>query len=482
MKVELFRVQAGWFLIEWDLCFTVRTTKKFGAPGILENTEHDRAEDLVEVVVERILPGGLGLAHVDGRTVLVSLSAPGDRLRVKIDRVKGNVAFASVVEILEPSSVRVEPPCPYFGRCGGCDFQQMNYVAQLEAKVEMIKDCLRRIGGIEDVPQFSITPAPDEWHYRSRAQWQYDAVSQRLGYFESGSRRVCDVAECAVLVPELQTTLSSLRERMGQGTLPETRDFRAVVGDKDVSLSPGVRSPTVREGASNKTPLDITRTIASETYHLNAESFFQTNADLLPPLIEASIGDTRGETAIELYCGVGLLTLPLARHFKHVIGIEGDRQAAELARVSLATAGLLNAEIANEDVARWLEENGECGGRAKRRRRFGSDAGEAMGSVEYSLTEDSIQSAVDAGALQKINFLLLDPPRTGAESRVIAGILRVRPKQISYVSCDPATLARDLKKLVAGRYSVKSILAFDMFPQTHHVETVVRLVSPHSSD
>lgn len=426
----------------------------------------------------------MGLAHAGGRTIFVALSTPGDHLRVKIERVKGNVAFASIREIVEPSSVRIEPPCPYFGRCGGCDFQQMNYGAQLDAKIEIIRDCLRRIGGIENVPRFEITRAPHQWHYRARAQWQYDAAGQRLGYFESGSRRVCDVAECAVLVPELQSTLSSLRRQMEQGMLPHnTRDFRAVVGDNDVSISPGVGGADVRAG---KKPLDIARTIAGEKYHLNAESFFQTNADLLPQLIEAAIGDATGETAIEFYCGVGLLTLPLARRFKHVIGVEGDAAAADSACVNLGKAGLSNASIANKDVARWLEEDLEYGERAKRGRGFGSSAGVQLAhrSVEHadSGTEHLIQSAGNASPLQRsaiannVDFLLLDPPRTGAESRVIVGILQIRPKRICYVSCDPATLARDLKKLIAGGYSFESIVAFDMFPQTHHVETIVKLI------
>ena len=145
----------------------------------------------MEVTIERILPGGFGLAHADGKTVMVALAAPGDRLRVRVDRVKGNVSFAQIEEILSPSPLRVEPPCPYFGRCGGCDFQQMNYQAQLDAKVEIVKDCLRRLGRIENIPDFQITPAPNPWHYRHRAQWQYDSIRQTLGYFESGSRCVC---------------------------------------------------------------------------------------------------------------------------------------------------------------------------------------------------------------------------------------------------------------------------------------------------
>lgn len=412
----------------------------------------------MEVTIERILPGGLGLAHAEGQTVMVALAAPGDHLRVRVDRVKGNVSFAQIEEVLTPSPLRVEPPCPYFGRCGGCDFQQMSYPAQLDAKVEIIKDCLRRLARIENIPDFQITAAPNPWHYRSRAQWQYDAVRQKVGYFESGSRRVCDVAECAVLAPELQKTLESLRTRMNHGSLPDSaRDFRAVLGDDGMSIAPPLGiSPTVSEGSDlameSEQVRDITRTIHGEAYRLNAESFFQANDGLLPELIDAAIGEASGETALELYCGVGLFTLPLARRFKHVVGVESDSAAASFARENLASAGLTNAEVVKSDVGVWLEEvrHGELS----------------------KLSEES------AAALQgQTDFLLLDPPRTGAESRVITGVLGLKPQRISYVSCDPATLARDLKKLIAGGYTLTSVRAFDMFPQTHHVETVVHLVA-----
>jgi tRNA/tmRNA/rRNA uracil-C5-methylase (TrmA/RlmC/RlmD family) len=413
----------------------------------------------MEVTIERILPGGLGLAHADGKTVMVALAAPGDRLRVRIDRVKGNVSFAQIEEILTPSLLRVEPPCPYFGRCGGCDFQQMNYPAQLDAKVEILIDCLRRLARIENIPDFQITAAPNPWHYRSRAQWQYDSVRQKLGYFASGSRHVCDVAECAVLAPELQQTLESLRSRMTEGLLPDgARDFRAVVGDKGVSIGPSVRgiSPTVREGSNSpkdhqQVHNDIIRTIHGDTYRFNAESFFQATDGLLPDLIDAAIGEASGETALDFYCGVGLFTLPLARRFKHVLGVESDTAAANFAHHNLANACLTNAEVVKSDVGVWLE--------AVRR------------GDSRKLSEES------AVALQsQIDLVLLDPPRTGAESRVIEGILGLKPQRISYVSCDPATLARDLKKLIAGGYTLTLVRAFDLFPQTHHVEAVAHLM------
>jgi 23S rRNA (uracil1939-C5)-methyltransferase len=383
--------------------------------------------DLHELTIDRILPGGRGIAHAEGRTVMVALAAPGDRLRVHFDRVKGSVAFASIVEVLEPSPMRVEPPCPYFGRCGGCDFQQLNYKAQLDAKVEIIRDCLRRVGGIENIPDFEITRAPGEWHYRSRAQWQYDAVGNRLGYFEANSRRVCDVAECAVLTPELQSELERLRREMSNGDLPEdSRYFRAIAGDEEVSVA----------CESDRQVRDVKRTIHGETYRLNADSFFQTNIDLLPELIDAALGRAQGKSAIELYCGVGLFTVPLARRFERTIAIEDDTDATNFARENLTCADLGNVEVVTANV-------GELG--------------------------------ENADAFQAVDFLLLDPPRTGAESRVIAAIIKIKPERISYVSCDPATLARDLKKLIAGGYSIQSIRAFDMFPQTHHVETVVHL-------
>ena len=404
----------------------------------------------MEVTIERVLPGGLGLAHADGQTVMVALAAPGDRLRVRVERVKGSVTFAAIEEIIEPSPDRIEPPCPYFGRCGGCDFQQMNYEAQLAAKKEFVRDCLRRIAKIES-PDLQIIAAPNQWHYRSRAQWQYDAERKHLGYFESGSRRVCDVADCAVLVPELQWVLEDMRAGMADELLSaDARYFRAIAGDDRAVVAAGfershrktARQPHASEdsaSSSDEETYEVTRTVGAETYRLGPESFFQTNVDLLPQLVEEAIGSQHGDTAIELYCGVGLFTVPLARRFKNVIGVEDDAEATQFARQNLAHAVLSNAEIEKSDVGNWLASN-------EHNPRFGA-----------------------------LDFILLDPPRAGAESRVIGGILQLKPKRICYVSCDPATLARDLRKIIAGGYVIDSVVAFDMFPQTHHVETVVHL-------
>ena len=397
------------------------------------------SDETLEVEIERLLPGGVGLAHAEGLTLFVSLVAPGDVLRVKIDRVQGKIAFASPVEILKPSPVRVEPPCPYFGRCGGCDFQQLTYQAQLDAKVAIIRDCLHRIAKIEaplETPfDIQIYPSPKPWQYRARATWQFDRSTGRLGYFVRGSNDVCDVEYCAVLVPELQQTLEQLRNETPATQLPKHID--AVVGEESVSVAVDDANIT---GAG--APV-VSRRIGNETYRFSAAGFFQINHDLLEPLIAAAIGDAKGKTAVDLYCGVGLFTLPLARRFARVIGIEANARATQFARRNLKSAerdDLGDVEIITARVGDWLPEH--------------------------------------APEVGPVDFLLLDPPRTGCENRDIAGILALRPAQISYVSCDPATLARDLKKLIGdgeGGYSLDSIAAFDMFPQTHHVETVARL-------
>lgn len=390
----------------------------------------DVQEKTLEVEIERLLPGGVGLAHAEGLTLFVSLAAPGDVLRIKIDRVQGKVGFASIVEIVKASSVRIEPPCPYFGRCGGCDFQQLTYETQLEAKVEIIRDCLHRIARIEAPLDIKMHASQSQWHYRARANWQFDAGTKHLGYFERGSNRVCDVEYCAVLVPALQHTLEQVRSEIRAQTLTQKlRDIEAVAGDDGVSVEPAI---------AEFQPREVSRVIGDEIYHFSAETFFQINHELLQPLIAEALRDLKGKIAIDLYCGVGLFTLPLARRFAQVTGVEANPRAAEFARRNLDSARLDNAEVVTLGVADWLK---------------------------HSLS------------FEPVDFLLLDPPRTGAENNVIEGMLTVQPRRISYVSCDPATLARDLKKLIAGGYSLDSIVAFDMFPQTHHVETVTRLAN-----
>jgi 23S rRNA (uracil1939-C5)-methyltransferase len=382
----------------------------------------------LDVRVERILPGGVGLAHAQGQTIFVGLAAPGDVARVRVDSVRGGLAFASIVEIDEPSPSRVEPPCPYFGRCGGCDFQQLSYEAQLAAKVEIIRDCLRRVARVEPPDEILITPSPEIWRYRSRARWQHDPAQNLLGYYERGSHRVCDVADCPVAAPPVAERLARLRGLMGEGRLPRAAEFEAVAGDEGVALAPPVEPGDEREQV---------RRIGNESYRFDAGCFFQINHALLEPLVAEALRDAEGGTALDLYSGVGLFTLPLARAFASVVAVEGNPAAARYARRNLADAALANARVETSPVGAWL--------------------------------------ATHAKELGQADFILLDPPRSGAEPEALRAVIALRPRHISYVSCDPATLARDLRALGDAGFKLSSIRALDMFPQTHHVETVVHL-------
>ncbi|HET6980328.1 MAG TPA: class I SAM-dependent RNA methyltransferase [Pyrinomonadaceae bacterium] len=379
-----------------------------------------------EVEVERILPGGMGLAHAEGKTVFVSLAAPGDRVRVRVEREQGKVLFASIEEILVPSPSRIEPPCPYFGRCGGCDFQQLTYKAQLEAKAEIIRDCLHRIARLESVPEIVVMPSPENWRYRMRATWQIDEELRTVGYYERGSRRVCDVVDCAVLQPELQAKLAEVRATEWYQFPPGMKHLDVVVGESGASFAPEFAEFETRE---------LSLTVKGAVYRYNAEAFFQVNPSLLGPLIDFALADASGESALDLYSGVGLFTLPLARRFKNVVAVEANSTATRFARRNLQDAELANARVITDTVTDWFRN----------------------------------------GPTTAVDFVLLDPPRAGAESAVIKGIVDLHPAAISYVSCDPATLARDLKKLIEGGYTLDTIAAFDLFPQTHHVETVVHL-------
>ena len=390
--------------------------------------KHQTGETLT-VKIEKIVPNGFGLAFAENLTVFVPLSAAGDRLRVKITQIKGKTAFAEIVEIVEPSPARVAPRCPYFGRCGGCDFQQMNYEAQLAAKVGIVRDCLSRIGKINYEPEIPIIGSPKPYEYRSRAQWHVDTRQRRIGYFQRKSHDVIDVETCPILVPDLENILKELRDTI------EWESFWSGMVEIETAAAGGevsIYSTEIIEPTE-----EIAFEAHGETYRHDATSFFQGNPFLIEPLIEAAVGGASGATALDLYCGVGLFTLPLARKFAKVIGVEGYGKAVDFAERNVEQAQLENVEFKRENVGEWLKENAE--------------------------------------QLKNTDFVLLDPPRTGTEKETIESLLKIKPRRISYVSCEPSTLARDLKILIENGCAIVSITAFDLFPQTHHVETVVRL-------
>ena len=375
------------------------------------------------------MPQGLGLGFAEKMTFFVPLTAKGDVVRVRINQLKGKVAFAEVVEIVEPSPERVAPKCKYFGRCGGCDFQHLNYQSQLESKVDIIRDCLRRIGKINYEREIGIIESPKEYGYRARAAWHLDTRKRKFGYFRRSSHEIIDVKHCPILTEELEQTLEKLRGEIEWEKLWSNKiEIEAAsAGDKVSIYSDELIEPTD----------EIVFAGTDEKYNYSAHCFFQGNSLLIEKLIETAIGDAAGANALDLYCGVGLFTLPLARKFEKVIGVEGSRKAVGYAAKNLENARIENAEIVAEAVGEWLTEN--------------------------------------ISNLENTDFIMLDPPRTGAEKETIQAILKIKPQRISYVSCEPSVLARDLRILLDGGYEIESITALDLFPQTHHIETVVRL-------
>ncbi|HEU5430796.1 MAG TPA: hypothetical protein VFU81_03985 [Thermomicrobiales bacterium] len=391
------------------------------------------------VTIERIVPGGYGLARVLGRVVLVFGAAPGDIVRFELDRAPGTTLFAHITEIVVPSSDRISPPYPDATRCGGADFQHLTYDAQLRAKAGIVADALRRVGGIELAEPIPITPSPQIWGYRARADWRYDPAPPALGYLAHGTRQVCDLPFDPFVTTDLATLYEDLRSRMNRGDLPPVGEFRAAASLNEASLAPPLAGGEVR-------PIAIE--VAGERLWFDATVFFQANPGILPDLVAEALrfapaaADYAAQppdvVAVDLYAGVGLFTLPLARRYRRVVAVEADAPTATYLTRNASEAGLRGVRVVVEPVERWLDGA---------YRTYGRPA-----------------------------LALLDPPRTGLPPQAASLLARLRPARIAYVSCDPPTLARDLKRLLGGGYRLERVTGFDMFPQTHHVEVVAHLV------
>ncbi|HKA20863.1 MAG TPA: class I SAM-dependent RNA methyltransferase [Blastocatellia bacterium] len=391
-----------------------------------------RVGDVIEITTERLAYGGDAIARHEGLAIFVPFAAPNERLRVRITERKKNFARAVIDSILEPSNSRREPPCQYFGSCGGCQLQHLTYPAQLEAKVGFVRDALERIGGLKWNGQIQIRHA-DEFRYRGRAQIKIDHLNGRVGFNRAATVEVCDIKNCPILVPELDEALQTVR--LNAGDLHKKRDqssprsqIEIAAGESGVAVE-----PALQEFANS--PLQ--RTVLGSVYRFGAATFFQANPGLLEELIEAAVGIESGNLAIDLYAGVGLFSIQLARRFNRVIGVEADKTSAEFGRENVTANGLTNIEFHQSAVDSWLK-------RANKTSRTRTD------------------------------LMVLDPPRGGA-SEALSGIIESEPSRITYVSCDPTTLARDLRVLNGSGYDIAEVTAVDLFPQTYHIETIVKL-------
>jgi 23S rRNA (uracil1939-C5)-methyltransferase len=380
----------------------------------------------IELQIERLVFGGEGLGRYDGVPIFVPRSAPGEKLRVRVVERRTGWGRAEIVEILEASPERREAPCPYFDRCGGCDLQHLDDAAQLRHKAAAVCESLVRQGGVE-IPKDAlevIAGAP--WAYRTRTQLHV-AQSERgreVGYFARNSHQLVAVDVCPILVPELEKQLPSL-PRLVRDERHERIDLTSG-DDRRITCSPPVEN--LPHGS-------VERVLGGFRYEIDARVFFQSHRQLAEKLVEVALGEASDEAgeAYDLYAGVGLFALPLARRYKRVVAVEGDRVAVRFARRNVKANGIANVSV------------------------------EAI----------SVDSFVEL-LPKNIARVLVDPPRVGLSTPVRRALIAARPRHLTYVSCHAPTLARDLRELLKI-YRLEKLSLLDMFPQTGHMEVVAQL-------
>jgi 23S rRNA (uracil1939-C5)-methyltransferase len=381
----------------------------------------------LELDVERLAAGGDGVGRApDGRVTFIPFSAPGDRLRVCTTEVHRRYLRASVIEMLTPGPSRVEPLCPVFGDCGGCAWQHLHYTTQLEAKRGILRDALTRIGKLAAVPeQIEMRGSPMAYGYRSRARVVVEEAG--VGFRCRGSHRVCPTTHCPVLVPELDATLAAL-----------ARDPQAPRGEWELAAGDsGEVSLLAPEGRTRREE-KIHIQLAGGSVAISAGVFSQANVALRADLADAvhqAAGE--GESALEFFAGAGFLTLGLARRFQRLVAIESDPRAVRDLRENLSAAGIGSVEVRGVPV------------------------------------EDALKNA----PLRNLrpDVIVLDPPRAGLPRGVASALTAAR---LVYLSCDPATLARDLASLQGRGFRLVRVMGFDLFPQTPHVEALAVAEKP----
>jgi 23S rRNA (uracil1939-C5)-methyltransferase len=389
------------------------------------------------VSVEKLVYGGDGLARLDGRVVFAPFVLPGERIRVQAEREKPGLIHASTVKILEPSAARVTAPCPVFGRCGGCHYQHASYADQLSAKRAILEEELRRLGKIAP-PEEIVVIAGEPWGYRNRVQLR--AEKGRLGYLEMRSHKMCGIAQCPIASPKLNQAIEALNLMLRDPKWPRMiRSIELFTDENRLQLNiVETDRPVARrffDWCSENIPGLVDGALDyNGEFRVSRGSFFQVNRFLLNQLVEAAVEGAEGDTAFDLYAGVGLFAPALARRFSHVTAVESGSGAVRDLQFNAERAGLANVRA----EARMVEE--------------------------FLLEQE-----------RPADFVLLDPPRAGLGKAVVRRLAELQPPQLALVACDPATLARDLAGLMAAGYRVVRMAMVDLFPQTYHLEAIVLL-------
>ena len=452
--------------------------------------------DRPELTIESLVGGGEAIARYEGYTLFVPYAVPGDRLRARVISAKPGYGRALIEEVLAPGPGRAVPKCPVFARCGGCQWQGLDYAGQVEWKTRLVAESLQRFGGLDPAGLLQPTlPSPEPWHYRNKVHWAVSKLDGqwRIGLYEVRSHTIVDAETCEIQSPLINAMLAAVREllaefdfapydeargtgwlrsvfakaghRTGETMLglvtrsadfPQAERFVAAVRARLPELTTLVQN--VHPAPGNKLlghetralfgPGVIRETIGPLTFEISARSFFQVNSATIDTLYDQAAQAAQLERqprVVDAYSGTGSIALYLAaKGAREVVGIEIVPPAVEDARASAARNGLAE------------------------RTRF------VTGAVE-----DQLPRLVKEGL--EADVVVLDPPRKGCEPSVLETVAAMRVPRVVYVSCDPATLARDLKIMAGLGYRTERVQPVDMFPQTAHVENVATLVRDLSS-
>jgi len=438
------------------------------------------AEELL-LSVEKLIYGGEGLAHAEGSTVFVPYVLPGEQVRAAVRTRKKKLIHTSLVKVEQAAATRIAAPCPHFQVCGGCQYQHTSYEHQLEIKRSILTETLRRIAKLELLPAISVHPSLP-WNYRNRSRLQIRVGNPfLLGYFEMGSHQVLAVEECPISSPLINRGISGVWQSGRAGNVPQGLrevEFFATADDTqmlvELGCDPGATRAAVRAWAEDlcATVPAIAGVVAfreakpggirsklvtvgvdhllygtsNGEYRVSAGSFFQTNRYLIDELVSTVKGSLKGNGALDLYAGVGLFSTALAGDFHHIVSVE-------------------SSQLSSADLAYNQPSNGKA----------------VQGTTEQYLDRVVNSEQVGSGTVlphipSKPDLAVVDPPRVGLGDSVAHLLANLGAPRIVYVSCDPATLGRDLVPLLAAGYNVEQLHLVDLFPQTYHIESVVHLV------
>lgn len=427
------------------------------------------AEIIRALEITSLIHGGRGIGRHEGKAVFVPLTVPGDLVSCRVVKSKRRYIEAELTEIIQASPARREPPCPFFGLCGGCQWQQMPYQEQLRWKEKTFSDLMTR-GKVVNAERIkSIVPAPDEWHYRNRVQIKCHCTENGIdfGFYRHGSHFVVDVDECRLVAPPIQQAMSLLRSELPNVPCPDCisqidiacgaeNEVRIIFHVRPVDLQK-TRSWLQHFAARNQFNACIHNEDGDLVEVVHGEGNLRVRVDQ-PELelcygpggfVQVNSAQNRSmvtamlsllaldgtEHVLDLFCGMGNFSLPIARRAGKVVGVEDALASVASARHNATANNVFNVEF------------------------HAADAATVMGRY---------QNGTD------LDLVVLDPPRIG-NYQVSCELLTIRPRQILYVSCDPATLVRDLTPLISGGYEVVTSQAFDLFPQTWHIESMTLL-------